>query len=293
MMADPAKDYIERPRPVTPPKKPLPQGAWDTHAHVFGPYDRYPLMPGRPYQPPLSPHPDYIAMLDTVGFDQGVLVHASANGWDNRTTSDAVSKSWPRLRGISVLPVDVSDEELVRLDEAGIRGVRITDHNRGAGPGVLSLKDMKAFASRFRDLNWHFQVWTLPSLAIEHFQDMKDLGVPVIFDHMAACDVGKGVDSTEFQTFLTLMKESEFWIKLTPGRVSDQYPGFDNVRPFHDAYLEAFPDRLVFGSDWPFIGNDETLPDVGRMVDLFDQWTSDEAIRQQVFVTNPSRFYGG
>lgn len=284
---------IEIPRPVSSPKKALPPQSWDCHAHVFGPYDRYPLLPGRLYDPPLAPQGGYLAMLDKAGFAHGVLVHASANGWDNATTSDAVQAGWPRLRGIAVLPVDVDDAELERHDRAGIRGLRFTEHARAfSGPGRLVMKDMRAFASRLRALSWHIQVFATQALILDYFAEMKAMDLPVIFDHMGSCEVDKGVGHPDFQRFLAMMKDSDFWIKLTPGRVSREYPSYDKVRPFHDACVEAFPDRLVFGSDWPFIGDDAILPDVGRLIDLFDAWTPDPAIRHKIFVDNPRRFFG-
>ena len=292
-MSQAAQQRVEIRRPVSKPAKPLPKGAWDCHAHVFGPYDRYPLLENPPYQPPLSPCEDYIGMLDTVGFDRGVLVHPSANGWDNSTTLDAVKANWPRLRGVAVLPVQMSDAEMQRQDRDGMRGVRITDHGHASGkPGTLAMTDIEALAPRFRGMGWHFQIWATQGLIAEYFEKLKAAAVPVIFDHMAFCDVGRGVDAPEFQRFLSMMEDSDFWIKLTPGRVSKAFPEFEEVRPFHEAYVERFPDRLVFGSDWAFIGNDATLPDVGKMVDLFDRWTPDEAIRQEILVSNPDRFYG-
>ena len=292
-MSGAESERTELPRPVSAPQAPLPPGAWDCHAHVFGPYDRYPLLPKPPYQPPLAPCADYLAMLDAAGFAHGVLVHASANGWDNSATDDAVADNWPRLRGVGVLPVDISDAELERHDARGMRGVRITDHGTGqAKPGVLLMADLAALAPRFRAIGWHFQIWATQTLTLDYFDALKAMQVPVIFDHMAFCDTANGVDNPGFQAFLARLKDSDMWIKLTPGRVSKQYPDFEEVRPFHDAYVEAIPDRVVFGSDWPYIGNDATLPDVGRMVDLFDRWTPDAGIREKVFVTNPERFYG-
>lgn len=293
MMSQVAKPRVEIPRPVSKPMKPLPTGAWDCHAHVFGPYDRYPLMENPPYQPPLSPCSDYLNMLDTAGFARGVLVHPSANAWDNSTTLDAVQTNWPRLRGVAVLPANVSDSELQRHDRGGLRGVRITDHGHASGkPGTLAMTDIETLAPRFREIGWHFQIWATQALIAEYFEKLKATRVPVIFDHMAFCDVGRGVDDAGFKRFLSMMKDSNFWIKLTPGRVSKAYPDFDEVRPFHDAYVENLPDRVVFGSDWAFIGNDATLPDVGKMVDLFDRWTPDAALRSKIFVSNPDKFYG-
>ncbi len=281
------------PRPVSKPKQPLPAGAWDTHAHVFSPFDRYPLIETRTYEPPAAPRDAYVAMLDTVGFSHGVLVHGAANGWDNAGTADAVSANWPRLRGIGVVPVDTSDAELEALDARGIRGVRIAQHRRPPGnPGTLAMADMQAFASRFRVLGWHFQIWATQDLIMQYFPALLAMGVPVVFDHMAFCEVERGVQDPAFQRFMSAMRDSDFHIKLTPGRRAADYPEYAGVRPFHDAYVEAFPDRLVFGSDWPYIGDDAIQPDVGRMVDLFDAWTPDPAIREKVFVTNPQAFYG-
>ena len=201
-MSQVAKPRVEIPRPVSKPMKPLPKGAWDCHAHVFGPYDRYPLMENPPYQPPLSPCSDYLNMLDTAGFARGVLVHPSANAWDNSTTLDAVQTNWPRLRGVAVLPANVSDSELQRHDRGGLRGVRITDHGHASGkPGTLAMTDIETLAPRFREIGWHFQIWATQALIAEYFEKLKATRVPVIFDHMAFCDVGRGVDDAGFKRF--------------------------------------------------------------------------------------------
>ena len=283
----------KKPLPTIKPSKPLPAGAWDCHAHIFGPFDRYPLLDTPPYHPPLGPLDAYLAMLDGAGFEHGVVVHPSAMGWDNSATSDGVGANLSQLRGIGVVPTDISDTELEHLDKAGLRGVRITDRGLKSGaPGTLAMTDLAKFAPRFRNIGWHFQIWCTQELTRKHWDEMKSYGVPVIFDHMAFCEVAKGVDHPDWQWFLSAIKDSDFHIKMGPGRVSTAWPNFEDVRPFHDSLVEAVPDQLVFSTDWPFIGLDLSEWNAGKMIDLFDQWTPDETLRQKVFVDTPARFYG-
>src|SRR5258706_2813138 len=89
------------PREVSCPKVPLPRGACDTHAHVFGPADRFPYTSDRSYTPPDAPLEKYLDMLDTIGFARGVLVQGSAHGRDNSAMLDALARRPDRLRGVA------------------------------------------------------------------------------------------------------------------------------------------------------------------------------------------------
>jgi len=281
-------------RPVSPPLQPLPPGAWDTHAHVFGPFDRFPLLPVRRYNPPFSPVQDHLAMLDTVGFARASLVHSSANGYDNSGTADALAVSGGRTVGVCVVQPDISDADLQRLHDQGFRAIRATETGaRAAGhAGAASLTDLEALAPRMRALGWHAQLWANCSFTVANADRLAALGLPVVLDHMGYFDAALGVDDATFQALLARMRDGQFWIKLSVVRISKERPLYNNIRPFHDAVLEANPDRALFGSDWPYISLDEAPPDVGKLVDLFDAWTPDVALRKKVFVENPNALLG-
>src|SRR5438309_4714650 len=112
------------PRDVSRPKVPPPPDACDTHAHVFGPAQRFPYTGDRSYTPPDAPLAKYLGMLDTVGFARGVLVQGSAHGHDNTAMLDALARHPDRLRGVAVADAAVTPAELRRWHGLGVRGLR-------------------------------------------------------------------------------------------------------------------------------------------------------------------------
>jgi predicted TIM-barrel fold metal-dependent hydrolase len=281
-------------RPLSAPKKPLPAGAWDCHTHVFGPFEKYPILEDRLYDPPLATGEDFISMLNTVGFDHGVIVHAGANGWDNRATSDAVQKNWPRLRAVGVLPADTPLKELEAFHASGMRGMRVTDLTGFpmSGPGVLDAADIPTLMPKFEELGWHIDLWGTPDVTINLPNVLKGRNVPVILDHMAFPKLKDGIKDPVFDTLLSVIADNNFYVKMTINRLSNNFPDFEDMRAMYEAIATRLPNQIVFGSDWPFISQGELMPDTGKMVDVFDAFVPDDDIRQKAFVDNPTRFYG-
>lgn len=283
-------------RGISAPARALPAGAWDTHAHVFGPFDRYPLAADCRYQPPLGPAPLHLAALDAAGFQHGVLVHASANGFDNSAVLDAARMAPSRIAVVAVVPEDMGDAELERLRDNGVRGLRFTETGESYGApkpsGTLGLDALQRMAPRLRALGLHAQVWAKCGYLVEARAWLSRCGVSLVFDHMGQFDVSLGPDHATFRSFLSLVGEADAWVKLVPTRVTRQrWCNADDVRPFHDALLQAAPQRMLWGSDWPYIAMDKDLPDIGRQIDLFDCWTPDDALRRKVLVDNPRALY--
>jgi predicted TIM-barrel fold metal-dependent hydrolase len=260
---------------------------------VFGPFDRYPLLEPRRYNPPLAPAAHHLAMLDAAGFARGVLVHSSASGYDNSVTRDAVEQSAGRVRGVAVVQPDIDDTTLEALHRQGFRGIRFTVNGARSQlfPGSLDFNDLRHFAPRLRALGWHAQIWAKSEYLVAEARAIAAYGIPVVLDHMGYFEPDKGVGDAGFQSLLGAIADGDWWVKMTPVRLTKTDPTYATVRPFHDALVERFPDRLLFGSDWPYISLDANPPDPGQLVDLFDAWTPDAAIRQKVFVDNPGSFY--
>jgi 2-pyrone-4,6-dicarboxylate lactonase len=283
-----AMPKLRRPSPA------LPAGAWDTHAHVFGPFDAFPLAQGSPYRPPLAPFEQYQEMLDRVGFAHGVLVHASANGYDNSTTLDALRRSAGRLRGIAVVPVGTPDAAWADLHRAGMRGLRFSaiPDGRPVPNGVLGFEELKQVAPRLRELGWVAQLFASADAVAQSASWLRTLGIPIVLDHMGLFDVARGVADPSFQTIITMARDGVAWIKTTPLRVSKAFPAMEDVRPFHAALVASAPDRLIWGSDWPFIGLGDQLPENARLVEILREWTADEAMFKRMLVDNPRRLFG-
>jgi predicted TIM-barrel fold metal-dependent hydrolase len=229
-------------------------------------------------------------MLDAIGFARGVLVTASAYGTDNRAMLHALRTSPERLRGVAVLDHRVSREELGAMHASGVRGVRFGQLQ--GFTGTVGFDELDRMAPTLSELGWHAQVWTL----LGHFVPMADRllqhGVPLVLDHMALPNVAKGISNPSFQTLLRLLGSGKVWVKLTPYRLSQAFPDYEDVRPFHEALVATNPDRLVWGSDWPHVHMIRDMPDDGHLVDLFTRWVGNEALRRKILVDNPARLYG-
>jgi predicted TIM-barrel fold metal-dependent hydrolase len=278
------------------PRKALPSGSCDTHAHVFGPYERFPLADPRPYTPGPAPKGDYLAMLNAAGFDRGVLVHGGANGWDHRAMLDAIASAPGRLRGIGVLPGSASDSDLSALGAGGVRGLRFTEV---AGPtasqnfaGRVGFDALYELAPRLRELGWQAVIWANADALASACDSLRKLELPLVIDHLGYFDVTRGVNDAAFQSLLSLVRDGVAWVKLTAFRNSKGVAHYADVRPFHDALVRANPERLLWGSDWPFLGMSANRPDVGRLLDLLDEWLGDDSVRDKILVTNPAVLYG-
>jgi 2-pyrone-4,6-dicarboxylate lactonase len=288
----------ETPRFIPPqaPAKALPRGACDTHAHVFGPYDRFPLAEPRPYTPAPAPKEHYLAMLDAVGLDSGVLVQGGANGWDHRAMLDTIATRPDRLRGIGVLPAGASDAELAALATGGVRGLRFTEVAGPTAsqkfPGRVGFDALYELAPRLRKLRWQAVIWANADALAAADAALRDLEIPLVIDHLGYFDVTRGVDDPSFLSVVSLVRDGVAWVKLTAFRNSKIAPHHEDVRPFHDALVRANPDRLLWGSDWPYLGMNAYRPDVGALLDLLDDWLRDDSLRQKVLVSNPAALYG-
>lgn len=283
------------PRMPSRPANPMPAGACDAHAHVFGSSERFPLALASSYAPPQAPFELYREMLDRIGADRGVLVQPAPYGTDAAALTDALRRGEGRLRGIAVATAAIGDPELEALNAAGVRGLRFVEMRDLSGNrfnGSVGLDELPGLAPRMRELGWHAQVWGRCDDVAARLPNLVALGVPLVLDHMGVPQVEEGPAGPSFRTLLSLVSEGRVWVKLSVCRVSQRAPDYDDARPFHDALVAANPDRLLWGSDWPFVRMGDRSPDVGRLVDLFFTWVGDETLRRTILVNNPAAIYG-
>jgi len=293
------------PRPCLPPVARYtdpgivpPAGACDCHAHVFGPYARYPLAEDRSYTPPENDVSRFLAHLDRLGLTHGVLVTASACGTDNRAVHDALRSHPDRLRAVVVVDANVSESELDSLSDAGVRGARFNLFRRD-GQTVyrngVGLDDFKRLAPRLAARGWHAQVWVhapdIPALQAELLASKLDL----VFDHMGRMSTARGVADAGFQALCRLLAEGRAWVKVSGAdRNTENGPPYDDVAPFVKALLVANPERLVWGTDWPHINyfDANDMPDDGVLLGRLAAWLQTDALLHQVLVANPAVLYG-
>jgi predicted TIM-barrel fold metal-dependent hydrolase len=264
---------------------------WDCHAHLFGPYQRFPLAAERSYTPPEAIEPQYMGLLRRLGLGHGVLVHPSAYGEDHSLLLHALAAQ-PALRGVVVVRPG-SPLPLAGLHARGVRGARFS-HRSGAGAnfaGSASLEDLRVLAPRLADAGLHAELWTdcraLPDIASE----LRLLPVPVVIDHMGGFDVKAGIGDPGFRTLLALLESGRVWVKLCAYRNLLNEANWEAGRVFQQKMVEANPERLVWGSDWPHL-RVEPAPDPVQLLDMFMEWAGSDAVVRQVLSANPRRLYG-
>jgi predicted TIM-barrel fold metal-dependent hydrolase len=266
----------------------------DSHTHVFASIDKFPVAPGSSYAPPLAPASLHRQMLDTLGFRYGIVVQPAPYGLDVSVLLDAIRRGDGRLKGIGVANSEISDSALDTMSRGGVCGLRFTEARLPSGDryrGSVGADQLAGLASRMRARSMHAQLWPGPDGIRDLVDSLLPLDVPLVLDHMGGIDIRRGIDDPGFQYLLALLREGRIWIKLTVCRRSTAAPEYQDLRPFHDALVEANPRRLVWGSDWPFVRMDERAPDSGRLVDLFGEWVRDPTVRTLILADNPRSLY--
>jgi len=278
------------PNPSKPRYRP-PPGAVDAHCHVFGPESRFPYALERKYTPCDAPKEKLFALRDFLGFDKNVIVQASCHSKDNRAMVDALDAADQRARGVAFVGEEVSDGELKAMDRAGVRGVRFNFVKRLVD---FTPRDvLERIAARVAPLGWHIVVYfEMPDLAeLEPF--FTALPTIVVVDHMGVPSVAKGVDQPENQRFIRLLeKHDNFWSKVTcPERMTLAGPPYDDVVPFARTLVERFPDRVLWGTDWPHPNMRKEAPDDGVLVDMIPKIAPTAELQKALLIDNPMRLY--
>lgn len=282
-------------RPSDPsPKKPkfaLPAGACDAHCHVFGPAWIFPYAAGRAYTPPDAPKETLAAMHKFLGIARAVIVQASCHGADNRAALDAIAASDGRYRGIAIVDESYGDREYRALDDGGIHGVRFNFVQHLGGRPNMEL--FRCTVARLKDMGWHLVLHLDAKDIAELTPTIRALPVPFVIDHMGRIKAGDGLTQPAFRALLELMKLKNTWVKVCGSeRVSTAGPPFTDAVPFARALVEAAPDRVLWGTDWPHPNIAKHMPNDGDLVDLVPLIAPNEVHRHKLLVENPARLYG-
>ena len=274
------------------PQFALPAGAVDAHCHVFGPGARFPYAPERKYTPCDAGKEALWQLRDRLGLARNVIIQATCHGTDNRAVIDALNSADGRARGVAAVRDTVSDAELRELDAAGVHGVRFNFVRRLVDTAPRDV--LERIARRIAPLGWHivlyFEAVDLPEL----FDFFVSLPAPLVVDHMGRPDVTRPVDGPEFARFIELMRaRGDIWCKVTcPERLSVLGPpGFDDVVPFARLIVEQFPQRVLWGTDWPHPNLEAYMPDDGALVDFIPHIAPTAALQQRLLVDNPLQLY--
>ena len=277
------------------PSKPrfrVPAGAVDAHCHVFGPGAQFPYAPERKYTPCDAPKEKLFALRDYLGFERNVIVQATCHGTDNRALVDALVHSDGRARGVATVSRSVTDAELKAMHAAGVRGTRFNFVRRLVD--FTPREVLVEIANRIAPLGWHVVVYFEAQDLPELWDFFTALPTTVVVDHMGRPDVGQPVDGPEFELFVKLMREhGNVWSKVScPERLSKSGPpGYDDVVPFAKRLVDAFPDRVLWGTDWPHPNMKSHMPDDGALVDFVPGIATTPELQRRLLVDNPMRLY--
>ncbi len=277
------------------PSKPVylpPPGAVDAHCHVFGPGDRFPYSQQRRYTPCDAPKEKLWELRHHLGFSRNVIVQATCHGADNRALVNALRASNDLARGVATVQSDVAQARLAELHEAGVRGVRFNFVKRLVD--ALPFDALRQIAERIKKFGWHIVIYFEAHELPELYDFFTSLPTVVVVDHMGIPDVSRPVDGPEFELFIKLMREHpNFWSKVScPERLSREGPpGYRDVRPFARRVVETFPDRVLWGTDWPHPNMKNHMPDDGQLVDVIPHFAPTSELQHKLLIDNPMRLY--
>jgi len=278
------------PNTKTPKFRPPPL-ACDAHCHIFGPAAKFPYDPEASYHPPDSPFEALQKLHAILGIERAVIVHASCHGPDMRATLDGIARSKGRYRGTAIIDESYGDREFRQMHDGGIRGVRFNFvRHLGGRP------DMAFFnrtVERVKDMGWHLILHLDATDLVELDALFKRIPVPMVIDHMGRVQAAEGLEQPAFKVLLEWMKNDRFWVKVCGAeRVSSKGPPFTDAVPFARRLVEAAPDRILWGTDWPHPNVGKHMPNDGDLVDLFAQMAPEAELQRKILVDNPARLYG-
>jgi 2-pyrone-4,6-dicarboxylate lactonase len=285
-------DWLDwRPNP-SKPRFIVPAGAVDAHCHVFGPGDIFPFAPERKYTPCDASREQLFALRDFLGFEKNVVVQATCHGADNSALLDVLEYSNDKARGVVTVEPGITNAELARMHELGVRGVRFNYVKRLVDPQPDEY--YRQIIEKIRPLGWHVVLYFEPADLLERWDFFTSLDIPVVIDHMGRPDVTKPVNNPEFELFLRFMRENpRVWTKVScPDRLTVSGPPlYADVVPFATAIVEEFEDRVLWGTDWPHPNMKKEMPDDGILVDYVPSIATTATLQQKLLVQNPNNLY--
>lgn len=275
------------------PKISTPVGGCDTHFHIFGPAAKFPFAEARSYTPPDAPLEHLLKMLDTLGMARGVVVQGHPYATDNSVVLDALKREPRRLRGTAIVKPDTSREEIKRMADLGVKSLRFHHVPHGVGFSPLGMASFEKLATIMADLGLNAQFMMDANALDSAMPYFKNWKLPIVLDHMGNVDGSKGVNQPGVQQMCRLLAEGRIWVKVSGAyRVSTQYPDYPDARAIHEALVKANPDQVIWGTDWPHPRLEKDMPEDGHLLDLFNEWTPDAALRKKILADNPARLYG-
>jgi 2-pyrone-4,6-dicarboxylate lactonase len=291
-MADSTPKLIAGPHPSphAPTRISLPANATDAHCHIFGPAAKFPFAVDRAYTPPDSDIDRFEELQDRLGLSRAVFVQASCHGTNNSAMVDALGRGNGRYAGVAMIDESFTDADIAALHEAGVRGTRFNFVKHLGGAPDLDV--FWRLVARVQPFGWHIVLHFDAKDLAENVALLDRMPCPFVIDHMARVATADGIEQAPFEALLGLMSDERCWVKLSGAErlTADGDLPYDDVIPFARALVDAAPDRVLWGTDWPH-PNVRHMPDDGDLVDLLADFIPDPVRRERVLVTNPEVLY--
>jgi predicted TIM-barrel fold metal-dependent hydrolase len=284
----------------TPVAFDVPKGACDCHVHIFGPDDKFPFAPDRKYTPPNALIADLDALHSALHIDRVVVVHPSPYGADNACTVDAVRRMGARARGVAVIDDKTSDAELDDMHQAGIRGVRVNLESAGENDPAKAGQQLQTASARVARFGWHVQTYTNLHVLQPLTDAIMKMPTPLVVDHFGLAQAADGTGQSGFAELLSLLRSGKVYVKISAAYRISNVPGQADAAPIARAIIDANPDNVVWGTDWPHPGGGRRDPlaiepyrtiDNGAALNRLASWTKSNTELRKILVDNPARLY--
>ena len=274
------------------PRLSAPENACDCHMHIYD-AARFPMPPSQRVPPSNATVADYRMLQRRIGTTRVVVVQPRNYAIDNRVTVDAIAQLGPNARGVAVLHPTVTETELGKLHEAGIRGIRFTLGDPATA--VVKVDMIEPLAKRVAGLSWHVQFNLEGEQIVELADLLRRLPTQLVFDHLGNPPLPAGTEHPSHAIVRGLVDKRRAWVKLSGAYSNSKIgpPSYPEATRVAQTFVKAAPERLVWGSDWPH----PTMPNNNKpndavLFDLMTEWVPDSATRDRILVRNPETLYG-
>ncbi|RQO78805.1 amidohydrolase [Acidovorax sp. FJL06] len=277
------------------PQRRLPPGACDSHMHIFDP--RFAPSAHWPRTPPVAPVAVYRQLQARLGTARAVVVTPSTYGIDNACTLDALDQLGDSARGVAVVDQDVSADELTRLAARRVRGLRVnfvSPQSWGTTTPAMLTTLARKVADHPACAGWHIQIFAHPEQLIALAPQLHTLPVPLVIDHLGRIDPAEGPAAEAYGVVRGLLDGGNTWVKLSGAYMRSMVhgPRYADTLPLGQALVQAAPERLVWGSDWPHTTEVPGTVNDADLVDLLHAWAGSDEAMDGILVGNPARLYG-
>lgn len=284
---------VSCPPPDPNPKKPkyrVPFGSIDSHCHLFGPTDKFPYLPDRPYTPPEAVLSSYQKLADQLGFHRAVFVNTACYGPRHEILLDALRRGHGKYRGVALIHPDAKKEEIARLDEAGVCGARFNFlPHLGSN---FSPDKIERVLSLIRPFGWHVAIHVASKSLLEFADFIASVDLPIVIDHLGRIDIKDGIEGEAFQVLLRLLDTGNVWVKLSGiDRISNLLPPYPDAIALARRLVWYAPEHVLWGTDWPHPNKNGAMPNDGELVDLIPEFASSQRQRQLLLIENPERLF--